>query len=59
MAIKLEEGGGDKALMAWPLVEELFFCGFPYVYRILSNKCMEFIFGFNFVMIQNILFFKY
>ena len=28
MAIKLE-GGGVKALMAWPLVEELFFCGFP------------------------------
>jgi len=28
MAIKLEMGGG-KTLMAWPLVEELFFCGFP------------------------------
>ena len=27
MAIKFEVGG--KALMAWPLVEELFFCGFP------------------------------
>ena len=27
MAIKLE-GGGGKALMAWPLVED-FFCGFP------------------------------
>ena len=27
MAIKLE-GGGDKALMAWALVEELFL-GFP------------------------------
>jgi len=25
MAIKLEGGGGGKALMAWPLVEELFF----------------------------------
>ena len=29
MAIKLE-GGRGKALMAWPLVEEFFFCGFPY-----------------------------
>ena len=29
MAIKLE-GGGGKALMARPLLEELFFCGFPY-----------------------------
>ena len=28
MAIKLE-GGGGKALMAWPLVEELLLCGFP------------------------------
>ena len=28
MAIKLE-GGGGKALMAWPLVED-FFGGFPY-----------------------------
>ena len=28
MAIKLE-GGGGNALMAWPLVEELYFCGFP------------------------------
>ena len=28
MAIKLE-GGVGRALMAWPLVEELFFCGFP------------------------------
>ena len=29
MAIKLKgEGGGGKALMAWPLVED-FFCGFP------------------------------
>ena len=28
MAINLE-GGGGKALMTWPLVEELFFCGFP------------------------------
>ena len=29
MAIKLE-GRGGKALMAWPIVEELFFfCGFP------------------------------
>jgi len=28
MAIKLE-GGEDKALVAWPLVDELFFCGFP------------------------------
>ena len=27
MAIKLE--GGGKALMAWPLVEDFFFCGFP------------------------------
>ena len=27
MAIKLE--GGGKALVARPLVEELFFCGFP------------------------------
>ena len=27
MAIKLE--GGGKALMAWPLVEEFFFCDFP------------------------------
>jgi len=25
MAIKLEMGGGGKTLMAWPLVEELFF----------------------------------
>ena len=24
-------GGGVKALMAWPLVEELFFCCFPYL----------------------------
>ena len=31
MAIKLE-GGGGKALMAWPLVEEFFFCGFPKVF---------------------------
>ena len=29
MAIKLEEGGGDKALMAWPIVEELFFLQLP------------------------------
>ena len=28
MAIKLE-GGGGKALVARPLLEELFFCGFP------------------------------
>ena len=28
MAIKLE--GGGKALVAEPLVDELFFCGFPY-----------------------------
>ena len=28
MAIKLE-GGGGKALMAWPLVEELFFLRLP------------------------------
>ena len=28
MATKLE-GGGDKTLVARPLVEELFFCGFP------------------------------
>ena len=28
MAIKLEGGGVGKALMAWPLVEKLFFCGF-------------------------------
>ena len=30
MATKLE-GGGGKALVARPLVEELFFCGFPYL----------------------------
>ena len=24
------EGGGGKASVAWPLVDELFFCGFPY-----------------------------
>ena len=30
MAIKLEgAGGGGKALMAWPLGDKLFFCGFP------------------------------
>ena len=28
MAIKLE-GGGGKALVAWPLGDELFFCSFP------------------------------
>ena len=35
MAIKLEGGGGwgAKALVAWPLVDELFFCGFPYSYN--------------------------
>ena len=30
-AIKLEGGEGGKALMARPLREELFFCGFPYL----------------------------
>ena len=29
MAIKLEEGGGGKALVAWPLVNELFFLRLP------------------------------
>ena len=29
MASKLE-GGGGKALVARPIVEELFFCSFPY-----------------------------
>ena len=33
MDIKFE-GGGGKALVAWPLVDELvFFCGFPYILR--------------------------
>ena len=33
MAIKLE--GGGKALVARPLVDELFFCGFPKVMKII------------------------
>ena len=31
MAIKLEGRGG---VMAWPLVEEFLFCGFPYIRRL-------------------------
>ena len=38
MAIKLEGGGGGKALMAWPLVEE-FFLRLPFVLLIIIAPC--------------------
>ena len=38
MAIKLEGVGEGKALMGWPLVEELF-CGFPYPRAIYCAMC--------------------
>ena len=35
---------GGKALVAWPLVDELFFCGFPYQLSVIvmesSNSCL-------------------
>ena len=30
MATKPRGGGGLKALVAWPLIQKNFFCGFPY-----------------------------
>ena len=40
MAIKLE--GGGKALVAWPLVDELFFCGFIFHFlQVLEQQVQE------------------
>ena len=38
MAIKLE-GGGSKALVAWPLVDDFFFLRLPFIIWIIYRVC--------------------
>ena len=37
----LSSRGGGKALMAWPLVEEFFFCGFPYIHMYIKDFILQ------------------